>query len=93
MGDTPTFRETVATMTDDQIDAALFNIRERRLSALKVYHAAEEKASGVREEKLKEKYKKILEQLGKQLDATTKSIEKLEVLVTKMRAMKLEIEE
>lgn len=91
-GDTPINLTNISEWSDDDVEAHLLNIRERRLAPIKIY----EEMSLLKSQALKEGYEV---QLDKQLDMFTKELERvdkalhtLEKRSTKLRAIRLELD-
>jgi len=85
-------RQDITEMSDDEIDALLVPIRERRLKMAVLHRQAlelkEEKARGKAREKLGDQ----IRMLEKELASMDKLIEKLDKRVLNIRALRLEIE-
>jgi len=90
--DTPIALANITKLTQDERDAMLFLIRERRLKAVKVYEALTLQQSEARREVLDSQWSKALEMFKKGLAATDKAILNLEARSTKLRAIELELE-
>tara|TARA_Y100000310_G_C20258517_1_gene612505 strand:+ start:367 stop:654 length:288 start_codon:yes stop_codon:yes gene_type:complete len=80
-------------MTDEERERLVTNIRERRLHPVRVYEELTLMQSEARKEKLENMWSKQLEMFCKDLERSDKAMEKLEQRSTKLRAIKLEIEE
>lgn len=85
-------RQTLDTLSEEQINEILEGLRDRRMRALRQY----ESAVALREAVLIERHKKALEQhirmFGKEHASADKAIEKLEVRALKLTALRREIE-
>lgn len=85
-------RQDITTMSDDDIDAMLVPIRERRLKMAKLHAEAialkAEKARGKALVKLEDQ----IRMFEKELASMDKLIEKLDKRVLNIRALRLEIE-
>lgn len=91
-GDSATRRIVITEMSDEQIDQLLTTMRERRLSIVRVKQEAEMAKHAVRVEHLRERIHKQLGMLQKELDAADKALDKAELRVFKIRALRLEAE-
>lgn len=89
--DTPINRATIAQMTDDQIDAHLDQLRERRLKPIQVYKEAKELADKLKHEKRAEALEKAIEGFEKDLLQFDKKLEKLQSRALKIRGIRLEM--
>lgn len=85
--------ETIDQMTDEEIDARLVGIRERRLAPVKAYEELTLMKAAARRENLEEQLNKQLAMFEKELERADKAIDKIEQRSTKLRAIRLEIEE
>lgn len=83
--------DNILKLTDDEIDAMLDGIRERRLRALRIYQEKEE-------EKEQKAYDKAAESLDNQrrllagnIDRVAKALEAMEKRINKVRALRLQM--
>ena len=91
--DTPIAPLTLDQLKDEQIDAHLAGIRERRLKTFKVYEAGEKERKETRNEKLRTQLEKQGEMFKKELLEADKKIDKLEARALKIRALRMEMED
>lgn len=89
--DTPLFRATLADMPDDEIDALIVEMRQRRMKAHEQYVAAQaakrERANAATLRRLNH----TLDMFQKELKAADKAIEKLEKRAMALRVCRLEL--
>ena len=90
--DTPINRASIAELSDDEIDALLVGIAERRLAPVKAYEEAALIAAGVRSERLKADLEKQLEMFSKDLVTMDKKLDTMTKRALKIRAIRLEID-
>tara|TARA_B110000211_G_C14076031_1_gene552112 strand:- start:1756 stop:2043 length:288 start_codon:yes stop_codon:yes gene_type:complete len=92
-GDTPIKLLNVATMTDDQHQLLITQLRDRRLQPVRAYEELTLMQKEARIEKLEEAHKKQLVMFEKELERADKAIKKIEDRYNKLRIIKMEIEE
>ena len=92
MGDTPTHRLSILELEDNTIEAILEAIRVRRLKAVRDYEEMKSMKDAAAREGIEEKLQKALDRFMKRLEKLDALIESLEEQATKLRAMKLELE-
>lgn len=80
-------------MTDEELDAHLTKIRERRLEPIRIYEEQQALKLKLIEAKLIAKFDKQHKMFEKELAAADKAYSKLEARALKMKALALEIEE
>ena len=90
--DTPTDRTSIELLTDDELDAMLEVIRERRLKLVKQMQDLEAARHNARREVIAGKVEKHFEMLVKEMQGFDKHIEKVEKRLLKIRALRLELE-
>ena len=91
-GDTPIKLADISKMSDEQLDAMIHIIRERRLKPVRDFEEMSAlKAEAIRQG-LNKQLNKQLEMIEKELSRADKAIEKIELRAIKLRALKLEIE-
>ena len=90
--DTPLRRACLSEMTDDEVDAWVLGIRDRRAHPIKVFNEAKALAKEVRDEKLRERIAQQLKLLDKDQKQIEKAMERVELRTLKIRAIMLEIE-
>tara|TARA_R110000822_G_scaffold194051_4_gene332367 strand:+ start:2915 stop:3202 length:288 start_codon:yes stop_codon:yes gene_type:complete len=92
-GDTPIKLLNVATMTDDQHQLLITQLRDRRLQPVRAYEELTLMQKEARIEKLEEAHKKQLVMFEKELERADRAIKKIEDRYNKLRIIKMEIEE
>tara|TARA_R110000782_G_scaffold180320_1_gene270839 strand:- start:314 stop:601 length:288 start_codon:yes stop_codon:yes gene_type:complete len=92
-GDTPIKLLNVATMTDDQHQLLITQLRDRRLQPVRAYEELTLMQKEARIEKLEEAHKKQLIMFEKELERADRAIKKIEDRYNKLRIIKMEIEE
>jgi hypothetical protein len=91
--DTPIALANLTQMSEDERELLVTRIRERRLAPVRAYEELTLMQSEVRREKLESMHIKQMEMFQKDLVRADKAMETLEKRSTKLRAIKLEIEE
>lgn len=91
--DTPIDLADLTKMTDDEREALVTNIRERRLRPVRAYEELTLMQTEARREMLEAQWAKGLEMFQKDLLRADKAMENLEKRGTKLRAIKMEIED
>jgi len=91
--DTPIALADLTTMTDNEREALVVNIRERRLRPVKAYEELSLMQTEARREVLEKQWAKALEMFQKDLTRADRAMETLEKRSTKLRAIKMEIED
>lgn len=91
-GDTPIELTDLTKMSNEDLDALITNIRERRLAPIKAYNDALLLKEQARVAGLEKQLDKALEMFDKERDRADKAIEKLEARALKIRALRLEID-
>jgi predicted negative regulator of RcsB-dependent stress response len=91
--DTPIALANLTQMSPEEHEALLTNIRDRRLAPVRVYEELTLMQSQARREKLEEMWAKQLAIFQKDLARADKAMTTLEKRSTRLRAIKLEIEE
>lgn len=79
-------------LSDEQVDALVEGMRERRLHAYKVYQEAERQKALIQNEKDQAKYAKMLEMFEKEHATAEKALTKLEERIKKIRAMSMDLD-
>jgi hypothetical protein len=91
-GDTPIKLTDISEMSDEDLDALIYNIRDRRLKPVRDF----EELSALKTEAIKQDLNKQLTRqltmFEKELSRVNKALEKIELRSIKLRALKLEIE-
>lgn len=90
--DTPIKLQDLSTMSDEDIEALITNIRERRMKPVKIYEEMSLMQAAARREQLENQLNKQLEMFAKELDRVDRAIDKIEQRSTKLRAIRLELE-
>ena len=80
-------------MSEDERESLIVGIRERRLAPVKAYEELTLMQAEARKEQLEKQWTKQLEMFQKNLASADKAMETLERRGTRLRAIKLEIEE
>ncbi len=91
-GDTAIALNDISKMTDEEIDAIIFNIRERRMRPVRVYEEMTLMQAAARRDQLETQLARQLEMFNKELGRVDRAIDKIEQRSTKLRAIKLELE-
>lgn len=89
--DTPFERHHVAKMTHDELQAHVMRLRERRMSAYKLYQEAVAAKAKLKEEKDIETYEKRLEQIKKKLDTVDKALESVDKWMADVNVLRLSV--
>ncbi len=91
--DTPTHYRSIDDLTDEKLDEEVLRLHARRLRAYEAFREAQELKLLQMHERQQERLTKLFEMYKKELDRADKAIEKVEMRLAKIRAMRLEIEE
>ena len=91
--DSPIALADLTKMTEDERELLVTRIRERRLAPVRAYEELTLMQAEARKEKLEDMWEKQMELFGKDLTRADKAMETLEKRGTRLRAIKLEIEE
>ena len=91
--DTPIALADLTQMTEDERELLVNKIRERRLAPVRAYEELTAAQALVRKDKLEEMWTKQLTMFTKDLARADKAMETLEKRGTKLRAIKLEVED
>tara|TARA_R100001530_G_scaffold2608_3_gene4214 strand:- start:2979 stop:3266 length:288 start_codon:yes stop_codon:yes gene_type:complete len=91
--DSPIALADLTKMTEDERELLVTRIRERRLAPVRAYEELTLMQAEARKEKLEGMWEKQMELFGKDLARADKAMETLEKRGTRLRAIKLEIEE
>ena len=91
--DSPIALADLTKMTEDERELLVTRIRERRLAPVRAYEELTLMQAEARKEKLEDMWGKQLELFCKDLARADKAMETLEKRGTRLRAIKLEIEE
>ncbi len=91
--DTPIALANLTEMSEDERELLVTRIRERRLAPVRAYEELTLMQAEARKEQLEGQWTKQLEMFQKDLTRADKAMENLEKRGTKLRAIKLEIEE
>tara|TARA_R110000803_G_scaffold159622_1_gene223686 strand:- start:894 stop:1184 length:291 start_codon:yes stop_codon:yes gene_type:complete len=91
-GDTPINLTNISEWSDDDVEAHLHNIRERRMRPVKVYEEMSMLQAAAKREGLEEILKKQLEMFVKESERADKAINNLEKRSTRLRALRLELD-
>tara|TARA_R110002051_G_scaffold324794_1_gene423789 strand:+ start:437 stop:727 length:291 start_codon:yes stop_codon:yes gene_type:complete len=91
-GDTPINLTNISEWSDDDVEAHLHNIRERRMRPVKVYEEMSILQAAAKREGLEEVLKKQLEMFVKESERVDKAISNLEKRSTRLRALRLELD-
>ena len=91
-GDTPINLTNISEWSDDDVEAHLHNIRERRMRPVKVYEEMSMLQAAAKREGLEEIVKKQLEMFVKESERADKAINNLEKRSTRLRALRLELD-
>ncbi len=83
-------RVDISQMSDEQLDEMIAGIRNRRMRAFLIYQTTEEQKKEIADAKTAAAVEKQLGMIAKQLDATNKSIDKLETMTHKLRGLRLQ---
>jgi hypothetical protein len=91
--DTPIALADLTTMTEDERELLVTRIRERRLAPVVAYEELSLMQAEARNEMLEKQWEKALEMFAKDLERADRATSNLEKRATKLRAIKLEIEQ
>lgn len=91
--DTPIALADLTTMSPEEREALIVNIRERRMNPVKVYEELSLMQAEARKEQLEDQWTKALEMFSKELERADKALDKLQQRSVKLRAIELEIEQ
>ena len=91
--DTPIALANLTQMSEDERELLVTKIRERRLAPVKAYEELTLMQAEARKEQLETQWAKQLQMFEKDLARTDKAMSNLEKRGTKLRAIKLEIEQ
>ena len=91
--DTPIALADLTQMTEDERELLVTRIRERRLAPVRAYEELTAAQALVRKDRLEIQWTKQLEMFTKDLTRADKAMETLEKRGTKLRAIKLELED
>ena len=91
--DTPIALADITQMTEDERELLVNLIRKRRLAPVKAYEELSAAQNETRKELLEAQHIKQLEMFVKDLKRADKAMETLEKRGTKLRAIKLEVDE
>lgn len=80
----------IADMDDEQLEALLNLLRLRRLTSTMIYERTQEEKSELRETRAKEQLTVKCEQVWKELERTLKNLDKLELKINEMRALRIQ---
>ena len=82
--------QTIGTLTDAQLDQVLSLVRVRRMAATQVYERTQREKRQVEEGKALHALDKKQEQVYNELERAFKALDKLELRVNEMRALRLQ---
>ena len=88
--DTPTHRLTIEELTNEQLEAHLIGIRERRLRAYQEYEHAMKLRERVKQDRAREKLDRKLAQLARTLEQLDKKLAAVEKIVIETQALRIE---
>lgn len=91
--DTPIALANLTQMTEDERELLVNKIRERRLAPVRAYEELTAAQSLVRKDKLEEMWTKQLTMFTKDLARADKAMDTLEKRGTRLRAIRLEMED
>jgi hypothetical protein len=91
-GDTPINLTNISEWSDEDVEAHLHNIRERRMRPVKIYEEMSILQAAAKREGLEEVLKKQLEMFVKESERADKAISNLEKRSTRLRALRLELD-
>jgi hypothetical protein len=80
----------IAEMNDEQLEALVNLLRLRRLTSTMIYERTQEEKQELRESRAKEQLDVKCEQVWKELERTLKNLEKLELKINEMRALRIQ---
>ena len=93
MNKSPIDVQTIIAMNDDDIEALIHNIRERRMKPIHDYEEMTEMRKLALKEGLEKQYDKQMEMFAKQLAHADRVLDKLEDRSRKLRALRMQIED
>ena len=91
-GDTPIKLTNISEMSDKELDAMIYNIRERRLKPVRDFEELSTLKAAALKQNLGKQLTRQLDMFEKELARADKALEKIEVRAIKLRALTLEIE-
>ena len=91
-GDTPINLTNISEWSDDDVEAHLHNIRERRMKPVRVYEEMSLLQAAAKREGLEEDLNKQLGMFAKELARADKALDTLDKRSTKLRALRLELD-
>lgn len=91
-GDETTHRKTIGEMSDDEADAMIQRIRDRRARTVVAYEEALKAKAEIQEERARADLAHQLQMFEKELARVDRAIDKIEQRALKIRALRLEIE-
>lgn len=91
MSDSPIDIQSIAEMTNDDIEALVHNIRERRMRPIRDYEEMTEMRRLALKEGLEKQFDKQIEMFAKELERANRAVDKLEERSIKLRALRMQI--
>lgn len=91
--DTPIDRADISSLSDDELEAMLLKIRERRLRLLRLYEEAKALQDARLEQDKREELEDALSTVTKDVERVEKAITKVEAKINKIRALRLEFDQ
>ena len=91
MSDSPIDIKSIASMTNDDIEALVHNIRERRMKPIRDYEEMTEMRRLALKEGLEKQFDKQIEMFTKELERANRAVDKLEERSIKLRALRMQI--
>ena len=91
MSDSPIDIQSIAEMTNDDIEALVHNIRERRMRPIRDYEEMKEMRRLALKEGLEKQFDKQIEMFAKELERANRAVDKLEERSIKLRALRMQI--
>jgi len=91
MSDSPIDIKSIASMTNDDIEALVHNIRERRMKPIRDYEEMTEMRRLALKEGLEKQFDKQIEMFAKELERANRAVDKLEERSIKLRALRMQI--
>ena len=92
-GDTPIELTNISEMSNDDLDALIVGIQERRMKPVRIYTENQMLKAQARKMGLEKKTEKQFEMFEKELKRVDKAIEALEKRALNIRALRLELED
>ena len=91
--DTPVHRRNIREMSEDEVDAFILDLRERRERPVRQFLEDQQLKKEAKAEVIKEQREQQLDMLQKDMERAERAVVKMEQRARKIRGLKLEIDE